>query len=224
MGEIGFRKKGDSGPLYNPERDYAYVTPTLMRVAIENLDELNESFPADKEWRIAQEITAEELFAAAESLAKAQRDFVNAADPVTSLTQALTRHGFYLQRPVVRNLLFASIGEVFCAAWFKAVREVSNVGEESPAAGDMARFAAAVRVFAKRHGAPPYDEGYAAEALQLYNDVLQTRLNVLYDEHKKLQAAYIKLEQAQQPSTETPQPAKTFIERGLAMLRKALNA
>ncbi|NDE17625.1 hypothetical protein EBZ80_22135, partial [bacterium] len=38
MGSIGYRQKGDSGPLYNPERDYAYITPTLMVRAIENLD------------------------------------------------------------------------------------------------------------------------------------------------------------------------------------------
>ena len=38
MSNIGYRPKGDSGPLYNPERDYAYITPTLMRQAIEKLD------------------------------------------------------------------------------------------------------------------------------------------------------------------------------------------
>ena len=116
VGDIGYRQKGDAGPLYNPERDYAYITPTLMRAAIESLDVPNDAFPADKEWRIAQEITPEELAAAAESVARAQRDFVNANDPVTSFSQALMRHGFYEQRTVVRQLLFATIGEVFCAA------------------------------------------------------------------------------------------------------------
>lgn len=174
MASIGYRKKGEAGPLYNPERDYAYITPTLMRIAIENLD-ADTGMVADLKRR--NEITQEEIVKIAGSLADAQKDFVNAADPVTSFEQAMRRHGVYDCRPAVQQLLFASLGEVFCAAWFTAVREVSVVGEESPAGEDMARFSAAVREFASHKKQPWYDANHMAEHLRMQNDVLQARLN-----------------------------------------------
>jgi hypothetical protein len=79
-------------------------------------------------------------------------------------------------------VLFAAIGEVCCAAWFLAVREVSVVGEESPTQSNMARFVSTVKEFAARHGAPAYDADFAADHLRMRNDVLQARLNVLYKE------------------------------------------
>jgi hypothetical protein len=63
-----------------------------------------------------------------------------------------------------------------------AVREVSVVGEESPAQTNMARFSSTVKEFAVRHGAPKYDADFAADHLRMRNDVLQTRLNLLYKE------------------------------------------
>lgn len=181
MAGIGYRPHGSDGPLYNPERDYAYITPTLMRQAIEHME-------ADQTaaWREQHSISSQEICDIVDALAKAQRDFVNGADPVKTFEQALDRHGFYNFRPPVRHLLFASIGEVFCAAWFLGVREVSIIGEESPAQHDMARFTAAVREFASRAGHPLYNHDYLAELLQLRNDVLQTRINLLGEELKTI--------------------------------------
>ena len=170
---IGYRKKGDNSPLYNPERDYAYITPTLMRVAIESLD-VNEP-PEKAKWKSEQQITEAEVIAAVEALAAAQRDFVNGADPVNSFEQALSRHKFFDARYCVRQFLFAALGEVFCAAWFKAVREVSLVGEESPTQNDMARFSAAVREFVNKHKSVTYDATFVAERLRMMNDVLLAR-------------------------------------------------
>lgn len=172
MANIGYKKKDGAGPLYNPERDYAYITPTLMRIAIEKLD-------SDIKNPAIGDITADEVIRIAECLADAQRDFVNAADPVASFELALRRHGFFDFRPCVQQLLFASIGEVFCAAWFKAVREVSLVGEDSPASEDMARFTATVREFASQNQRPWYNADYVAEQLHMRNDVLQARVNEL---------------------------------------------
>lgn len=173
MGDIGYRRKGDTGPLYHPERDYAYITPTLLRTAIERLEanEPEEWFA----WRQEQKITQEEILRIAEALAEAQRDFVNAADPVASFEAALTRHGFSDCRFVVRQYLFAAIGEVCCAAWFRAVREVSVVGDESPAQNDMARFTATVREFVNKHRSSVYDVAFLAENLRMRNDVLRAR-------------------------------------------------
>lgn len=202
MSSIGYRQKGDSGPLYNPERDYAYITPTLMVQAIENLDEAARTEEA-KQWYVAENISQDEIVAIASSLAAAQRDFVNGADPVQSFEQALNRRNFFSFRYPVRLALFAAIGEVFCAAWFKGVREVSAVGEDSPAATGMARFSATVTEFAKRANAPVYGADPTASFLQLRNDVLQTRLNLVY---KELQAAQDKLAEMAATSAAVKKP------------------
>lgn len=181
MADIGYRRKGDSGPLYNPERDYAYITPTLMRQAIEKLDATDS--PAQVRWREENKITEAEVVSAAQALAEAQRDFVNAADPVTSFFDALNRRNFYNLRYCVQQYLWAAIGEVFCAAWFLAVREVSVVGQESPAQTDMARFTATVREFANKNKSSIYDANFMAEHLRMLNDMMAGR-------EKDLLAAY----------------------------------
>jgi hypothetical protein len=168
--------------MYNPERDYAYITPTLMRIAIERL-EANEP-QENVDWRKDQHITSEDLNNAVTALANAQRDFVNAADPVSSFEQALLRHDFYSYKPAVRQYIFAALGEVCFAAWFAAVREVSMVGEESPAQTDMARFTAAVREFVNKNKGVTHDANFMAEHLRMQQDVLQVRLQNLMAELK----------------------------------------
>lgn len=181
MSSIGYRQKGDSGPMYNPERDYAYITPTLMTRAIENMD-VGALSAETLDWYAKHNITNDDVNKIAEALALAQRDFVNATDPVTSFEQALSRRNFVEFSYPLRQVLFAAVGEVCCAAWFLAVREVSVVGEESPAQSNMSRFVSTVKEFAARHGAPAYDADFAADHLRMRNDVLQARLNVLYKE------------------------------------------
>lgn len=180
---IGFRPKGELGPAYHPDRDYAYLTPTLMCAAIDRLE-----LATDEElnaWKATHQIATDELVAVAEALARAQRDFVNAADPVKSLQQALDRRDWHDIRYVVRQALLASIGEVFCAAWFTAVRDVSLLNEESPAAAGIADFATRVRQFAADTGHARIADNRAT-VLQLHNDVLQSRINTLGEQLKKL--------------------------------------
>ncbi len=180
---IGYRPKGSDGPLYHPDRDYAYVTPTLMRTAIERLDA--DDLPEElKQWKQNNEITEAEIVAAAEALARAQRDFVNSADPVDSFEQALSRRDFYDLRLPVRQFMFAAIGEVFCAAWFVAVRDVSKVGEPAPAEPAMAEFAAAVHNFASK--VVPGKICADLATMNYRNDLLQTRLNLLVAAYNKL--------------------------------------
>jgi len=223
MGDIGYRKKGDNGPLYNPERDYAYVTPTLMVTAIENMDSQSAS-SEELAWRQTNNISTDEVVRIAEALADAQRDFVNAADPVQSLQQALFRHGFYDFRFVVRQLLFAALGEVFLGAWFKAVREVSAVGEESPAGNNMARFAATVREFCRREGSSSYNADYMAEHLRMYADVLQARLNETYKETRRLTqeliAAQNQVQQLQAAAAVAAATKVSLFQRIIALFKK----
>jgi len=219
MSDIGYRRKGETGPLYNPERDYAYITPTLMVTAIENMDSQIIS-QEEISWRQENNITPAEVVLVAEALADAQRDFINAADPVQSLVQALSRHGFYDVRFPVRQLLFASIGEVVLGAWFKAVREVSVVGEESPVSENMARFAATVREFVRRHGGLGYNADHMAEHLKMYTDVLQARLNETYKEVQRLNGELaLARKQVVLQAAETP-AKQTLAKRISALFKK----
>jgi hypothetical protein len=196
MADIGYRRKGDSTPMYNPERDYAYITPTLMRQAIETLDANNDADRA--RWRAEQNITDQEVVDIAVALAEAQRDFINAADPVASFDAALNRRNFFNFRYGVRQYLWAAIGEVFCAAWFLAVREVSVVGEDSPTQVDMARFTAAVREFAGRHKSSLYDANFMAEHLQMVNDTMRARESELLAAYRRRSAELEKLQAVNQ--------------------------
>jgi hypothetical protein len=184
---IGYRPKGESGPAYHPERDLAYITPTLMASAISNMEA--DDMPIDvKNWKKDNNITADEINEAATALARAQRDFVNAADPVRTFEQALNRRDFSDIRYPVRQFLFATIGHTICAAWFTAVREVSRVNEESPAATGLSDFLAAVKTFAgSKYESDNLQQKIAQ--LQLKNDVLQARLNTIYAEYIALKSA-----------------------------------
>lgn len=214
MSSIGYRRKGDNTPLYNPERDYAYITPTLMRIAIETLDAKDP--PERAAWRIDHGVKQVDIVQLAEALAKAQNDFVNAADPVKSFEEALNRHGFFNFNYEIRQYLFSAIGEVFCAAWFKAVREVSTVNEESPAAADMARFTAAVRDFVSKAGLPVYDTNYVAEYQRVKAQVMESRLKSALETAQKYKTDYYRLLEAHETLTrekQTPGKAQTFFAR-----------
>jgi len=191
MSSIGYRPKGDSGPLYHPDRDYAYITPTLMRLAIERLETGSLSDEA-KAWQAEHNIASDELMTLADAFARAQRDFVNAADPVASFDQALNRRDWFDTRYEARQFLFAVIGEVFCAAWFTAVRDVTRVNESSPAAPGMIDFISTVRAFVDASDSGPSAAHAKAADLQLRNDVLQSRLNTVYARVRELEAAAVK--------------------------------
>jgi len=203
---IGFRPKGEAGPAYHPDRDYAYLTPTLMCAAIDRLELADDSELAA--WKTANQITSVEIAAAAEALARAQRDFVNAADPVKSMQQALNRRDWQDIPYAVRQALFAAVGEVFCAAWFTAVRDVSIINEEPAAAAGIADFSARVRQFAAGAANQPAIDNRVT-LLQLRNDVLQSRINTLGEQLAKLQAQLT----AQNSSATVTPPPKVWWEK-----------
>lgn len=203
---IGYRPRGESGPLYHPDRDYAYITPTLMRAAIERLasDQISDEAKA---WKKEHNITDAEINELADALARAQRDFINGADPVATFEHALNRRDWFDIRYPVRQFLFAVIGEVFCAAWFTAVREVTRQNEESPAAPHMADFIAAVRAFV---GLPNADDLLYTRvaSAQLRNDVLQSRLQTVYARVQELEEYLRKLELEKQAPAAEPATEK----------------
>lgn len=189
---IGYKHRGSDGPLYHPERDFAYITPTLMKQAIENMSA--PPSPDIEAWKKENNITEAEIVAAAEALADAQRDFVNSADPVTSLQQALYRRGYFDLRLPVRLLLESMIGEVMIGAWFKAVREITQVNEESPVQNEMCRFSSTVREFAARAGALHIDGNVTAEVVLMRDDVMRSRLKTAYEELQEARIAQVRAE------------------------------
>jgi hypothetical protein len=214
---IGYRPKGESGPVYHPARDYAYVTPTLMAAAIASMESKNTSEEVQA-WKLETGITDDEIGLAAEALARAQRDFVNASDPVTSFEQALNRRDFTDIRYPVRQFLFAAIGQAFCAAWFTAVREVSRVNEESPAAPGMADFTATVQGFFGYKSTPEAKQLTIAN-LQLKNDVLQSRMRTLYAEYQVLQEKLAEAQKKMQPTVpELAKNTKSILDIVLSVL------
>lgn len=217
MSSVGYRKKGEAGPMYHPDRDYAYITPELMCGAIDRFVTAMDNFPEEQAWCTEHGITPEQLSAAAVAFAQAQKDFVNAANPVASFDAALMRHGFKAFRLPVRQFLFATFGFIFCAAWFKAVRDVSIVGEESPAQEGIASFAAAAREFANQCGVsnlPNIDP----EVLWMQRDVLIRQVSDLQEEVGRLQEHIVALTQTQKRPT-------TWRQRLIALFhRKDVNA
>ena len=178
MSSIGYRKQGETAPHYNPERDYAYITGSLLVTAIERME--LDMRPDLKKWREDHNILPAEISELASALAMAQRDFIKSTDPVNSFDAALQRRDFFSHRMEAREYFFAMIGYVFCGAWFSAVREVSLVGEASPAQTDMTRFSSAVRKFVTAITESNYDpkelDKLQAEPLKMANDVLGARV------------------------------------------------
>lgn len=206
MSVTGYRPQGASGPKYNPERDFAYITGTFLKTAIENLD-IAALTPEQKKWYEDTGITDAEVTTVVTALSKAQSDFVKAYDPVSSFDAALSRHGFYDVRYVVRQFLFSAVGEVMCGAWFVAVREVSNVGMESPSQNDMSRFSSAVRDFCKRAGAPTLDANVTLDVLRFQNDVLRTQISMLLQQLAERPPMV--------PCNECPPPKKPTLSKGI---------
>lgn len=212
MSSVGYRKKGEPGPLYHPDRDYAYITPELMCGAIDRFVAAMDNFPEEKGWCDEHGITPEQLSAAAVAFAQAQKDFVNAANPVASFDAALIRHGFKAFRLPVRQFLFATFGFIFCAAWFKAVRDVSIIGEESPVQDGIASFATSAREFANQCGVrnlPDIDP----EVLWMQRDVLIRQISDLQAEVGRLQEHIAAL-------TQTPKRSTTWLQRLMTLFHR----
>ncbi len=174
MGVRGYRPKGADGPMYAPERDIAYITPTLMRAAIDMLDVSNRA-PDTQEWIELCGIEESELDAAIVRFAEAQQYYVSNSNPVNSITEALQRTKFFEIRPAVRMVLLASIGEALSGAWFTAVRDVTNINEDAPVQREMVEFAEAAYNFSVR-GKPVIPIDVDKQRVKLL-DALQSRDN-----------------------------------------------
>ncbi len=147
---LDYRPRGSDGPMYNPERDLAHITPTVMMAAFTALDTENQ-LPHVRELLEEHRIDQEQLGEAAVKFVEAQRTFVYTSG-ITNPLDALKLSGFADLPSVVQDVVFASIGRILTGAWFYAVRRVTIVGDETPAAEDVARMISCGREVARQGG------------------------------------------------------------------------
>lgn len=153
---LSIRPRGGDGPMYAPERDLAYITPTLMAAAMRTLEP---GYQDDELVRYCQQygISDDVLGTAVERMAEAQHNFVSAFDVLTP-AQALNLADFTELPYSVRNVVFAAFGRALVGAWFQAVRDVTHIGEVPRAAGELADYyAVATLVSGKLLDRPPVD-------------------------------------------------------------------
>lgn len=147
MTTAGMRPKGATGPMYHPERDLAYITPTLMAQAMSTLVIANMR-PELQEFAADHNVTQEDLNWAVVQFAEAQQLYVSLATPVESAHEALSNKSFFSASLPTRLLLTAAIGEAVTGAWFVSVRDVTRVDQDSPAITQMAEMLEAARTVA----------------------------------------------------------------------------
>lgn len=158
MPTAGFRPQGSSGPPYEPQRDIAYIGPTLIKTALDFLfvDKLQQN-PEMAAYLDRHNISQEQLNDAVVAIAEAQKDFVSVveADKVKTPHEALTKVHFFDYPLPVRLLVFACVGECLFGAYFQAVRDVTYMNEDSPASKEIAHLLYAARTMS---GKEPVDE------------------------------------------------------------------
>ena len=121
------RPRGSDGPLYNPQRDLAYVYAPAMREALRALDQVN--WTSELRGVIDQlGITEEDISVAVGKLTEAHRYFVG-DDTVQEPVDALNKVGWYDVKPGARYLIYGRLGEVMLGGFFIALRDVTAPGQ-----------------------------------------------------------------------------------------------
>lgn len=198
---INVRPPGSSGPMYNPERDIAYIAPTLLRAAITSLDP-DRILPSLRAYMDEHGVTDQDLSATIAAVAGAQSLFVGTLDVKTPL-DALEASGFTAQSPAAQGVVLAAFGRVLLGAWFKAVREVTHVEDAPECQEDISRYYFAALGAAARlrdEEPPPFPDdprlqpAVLSEQLRLlrsYHSEMLQRLKTERKRHASLSAELI---------------------------------
>lgn len=175
---MGFRPQGSDGPIYSPQRDLAYITPTILRSAMERLDPTNWT-AQQRAYFDAVGLSGEELGTAIDKLAESQRFFVESAD-VMDYLEALRHGGFAFCVPVAQDVVLAAIGQAVVAAWFHAVREVTRLGDVPFTAEGTSQYMANARWIAQKLGVRPLEpaEQLLADKEELNTIVIHNGLRI----------------------------------------------
>lgn len=181
--------------MYAPERDLAYVAPTLLRAAIDSLDPQRIT-PSLRSYMIRHEITDEQLADAIQKIAEAQALFVGTLD-VTTPHEALEAVGFLDVHNDVQGVVLAAFGRVLLAAWFKSVRETTHIQDAPTSQEDISRYYfAAMHTAANLRGeafdvsqyAPQVEAAVLAEQLRHLRNYHSELLQKLKTERKRHQS------------------------------------
>lgn len=121
------RPRGSDGPLYNPQRDLAYIYAPAMREALRALDKVN--WTPELQGLIAQlGLTEEDISVAVGKLTEAHRYFVG-DDSVKEPVDALVKVGWYDVKVGARYLIYGRLGEVLLGGFFVALRDTTAPGQ-----------------------------------------------------------------------------------------------
>lgn len=165
---VNMRPPGAAGPMYAPERDLAYIAPTLLRAAIVSLDPPN-ILPSLRAYMDQHGVTDADLAKAINAIAEAQTLFVGTLD-VRSPYDALQAAGFLDLSGAIQGVVLAAFGRVLLGAWFQAVRDTTHI-EDAPAnQEDISRYyyaalSAAANLRQEAVPAAPEDPRLAAAVL-----------------------------------------------------------
>lgn len=153
---VGYRPPGSGpeAPKYLPDRDLAYITPTVILTAMNRLDETR-WVPELRAYMVQSGLTWEKLSDVIKAYGEAQRLYTT-KDAVTDVGQALMQAGFFECSYAYRQLMYASLGEVLTAAYFQAVRDVTNVDQAPSRRWDIAQVISLAQTLHRcAHDIPP---------------------------------------------------------------------
>lgn len=185
---LQYKPRGGDGPMYAPQRDLAHITPTLMQSAISRFDVENME-PALRAELTKHGISDEILLNAVRAFAESQRMYVYQPG-IRGPHDAFAMTGFDQVPVVLQNIILATIGGVLVGAWFEAVRTVTIVGEETPAAQEVAALTSVGRELVRRGGypvVPPHPQEQEVEALRHRAAALHTKVEQLLEQLERLQ-------------------------------------
>lgn len=100
---MDMRPRGATTPMYNPERDLADITPTVMHTALAQLD-IDNRLPHVRETIAAAGLTEEQIGEAAMKFAEVQRLYVYSGGAIKSPWDAFEASGFAVLPTVLHDL------------------------------------------------------------------------------------------------------------------------
>ena len=145
---LQLRPRGSDGPMYNPQRDLAYLYAPAMREALQALDKVNWTPEIS---RLFEQLGIDEadVSQAVGKLTEAHRYFVG-DDTIKEPVDALNRVGWYDVPVAARYLIYGRLGEVMLGGFFIALRDTTAPGREVLQGKDIADLVAAGRLVMER--------------------------------------------------------------------------
>ena len=164
-------------PLYNPERDIAYLIPALLPKVAELF--ASETWSPLKATLTQLGVEQCDLIEAAAAFSRGVTLAVTDIS-VQTADDAMRLGGFYACNPHAQSLLLVPLTEMLIAAFFRGIRQTTRKGENPETQTDIAEFVVATREYLQSRGytsvAPlpaSFDESVEKQDLQWQNELLR---------------------------------------------------